>query len=83
MLAAVGSYLLAEPSSPHEGMSPTQLREEALAVERRNRLHPDQPAEVPLITRLLADGEGPVVAVTDFMKSTSLDEPAWSTARLM
>jgi len=45
-----------------------QLREEALAVERRNRLHPDQPAEVPLITRLLADGEGPVVAVTDFMK---------------
>ena len=34
MLAAVGSYLLAEPSSPHEGMSPAQLREEALALAR-------------------------------------------------
>jgi pyruvate dehydrogenase E1 component len=45
-----------------------RLREEALAVERRNRLHPDRPAEVPLVTRLLAGGEGPVVAVTDFMK---------------
>tara|TARA_B100001123_G_scaffold344631_1_gene391693 strand:+ start:1772 stop:4534 length:2763 start_codon:yes stop_codon:yes gene_type:complete len=45
-----------------------RLREEALAVERHNRLHPDQPAEVPLVTRLLAEGEGPVVAVTDFQK---------------
>jgi pyruvate dehydrogenase E1 component len=45
-----------------------RLREEALAVERHNRLHPTAPAEVPLITRLLAEGEGPVVAVTDFQK---------------
>ena len=45
-----------------------RLREEALAVERRNRLHPLEAAEVPLITRLLADGEGPVVAVSDYLK---------------
>jgi pyruvate dehydrogenase E1 component len=45
-----------------------RLREEALGVERRNRLHPTDPAEVPLVTRLLAGGEGPVVAVTDFQK---------------
>ena len=45
-----------------------RLREEASAVERHNRLHPDSPAEIPLVTRLLADGEGPVVAVTDFQK---------------
>ncbi len=45
-----------------------RLREEASAVERHNRLHPDSPAEMPLVTRLLADGEGPVVAVTDFQK---------------
>ncbi|MED6327695.1 MAG: pyruvate dehydrogenase (acetyl-transferring), homodimeric type, partial [Actinomycetota bacterium] len=45
-----------------------RLREEALAVERRNRLHPEAPAEVPLVTRLLADGDGPVVAVTDYQK---------------
>jgi len=45
-----------------------RLREEALATERRNRLRPEAPAEVPLVTRLLADGEGPVVAVTDYQK---------------
>ena len=45
-----------------------RLRKEALAVERRNRLHPDREAEVPMVTRLLADGEGPVVAVSDYMK---------------
>jgi pyruvate dehydrogenase E1 component len=45
-----------------------RLREEALAVERRNRLHPLDAAEVPLVTRLLADGEGPVVAVSDYQK---------------
>jgi pyruvate dehydrogenase E1 component len=45
-----------------------RLREEALAVERRNRLHPDMPPEVPLVTRLLAGGQGPVVAVSDFVK---------------
>ena len=44
------------------------LRDEALAVERWNRLHPGQSARTPLVTRLLADTPGPVVAVTDFMK---------------
>ena len=45
-----------------------RLREEALGVERQNRLHPTDPAEIPLVTRLLAEGEGPIVAVTDFQK---------------
>jgi pyruvate dehydrogenase E1 component len=44
------------------------LREEALEVERWNRLHPSQAARTPLVTRLLADAPAPVVAVTDFMK---------------
>jgi pyruvate dehydrogenase E1 component len=44
------------------------LREEALLVERWNRLHPDQSARTPLVTRLLDDAPGPIVAVTDFMK---------------
>jgi pyruvate dehydrogenase E1 component len=43
------------------------LREEALSVERHNRLHPSQPAQTPLVTRLLAESSGPIVAVTDFM----------------
>jgi len=44
------------------------LREEALSTERWNRLHPSQPARTPLVTQLLADAPGPIVAVTDFMK---------------
>ncbi len=44
------------------------LREEALATERWNRLHPTEAPRVPLVSELLGDAEGPVVAVTDYMK---------------
>jgi pyruvate dehydrogenase E1 component len=44
-----------------------RLREDALAVARWNRLHPDQPARTPRVTELLADAQGPIIAVTDFM----------------
>jgi len=45
-----------------------QLRNEALAVERWNRLHPGEPARTPYLTRTLEDAPGPVVAVTDYLK---------------
>jgi pyruvate dehydrogenase E1 component len=45
------------------------LREEALSVERWNRLHPTEPPQVPYVTAQLGDVEGPIVAVTDFMKA--------------
>ena len=44
------------------------LREEALEVERWNRLHPGQPPRTPMVTHLLAEAPGPIVAVTDFMR---------------
>ncbi len=44
------------------------LREEALSTERWNRLHPTDPARVPFVSEALSTSEGPVVAVTDFMK---------------
>lgn len=43
------------------------LREDALASERWNRLHPTRPQRTPVVTQLLANTPGPVVAVTDFM----------------
>jgi pyruvate dehydrogenase E1 component len=46
-----------------------QLRDDALSVERWNRLHPNEAPRTPYVTELLADSEGPVVAVTDFMKA--------------
>ncbi len=45
-----------------------RLREEALSIERRNRLHPDAPPTVAPVTEKLSATRGPIVAVTDFMK---------------
>jgi pyruvate dehydrogenase E1 component len=44
-----------------------RLREDALAVARWNRLHPEEPTRSPRVAELLGDGPGPVVAVSDFM----------------
>jgi len=53
-----------------------RLREEALTTERWNRLHPKEPARTPRVTEILA-GEGPVVAVTDFMKAVPDQIARW------
>jgi pyruvate dehydrogenase E1 component len=45
------------------------LRDEALEVERSNRLHPGQEPRTPLVARLLAEAAGPIIAVSDFMKA--------------
>ncbi len=45
------------------------LREDALEVERWNRLHPGTTPREPYISRALGEAAGPIVAVTDFMKA--------------
>jgi pyruvate dehydrogenase E1 component len=45
-----------------------RLREEALAVTRWNLLHPTEERRIPMVTRLLSDVDGPVIAVTDYMR---------------
>jgi pyruvate dehydrogenase E1 component len=45
------------------------LREDALSVERWNRMHPTEAPRMAYVTRCLADADGPVIAVTDFMKA--------------
>jgi pyruvate dehydrogenase E1 component len=44
------------------------LRDDAMSVERWNRLHPGAQPRVPYVQRVLDRGEGPVVAVTDHVK---------------
>ena len=44
------------------------LRDEAIATERWNRLHPHDGARTPLVSQVLGEAQGPIVAVTDFMK---------------
>jgi len=45
------------------------LRDDALSTERWNRLHPTDAPRVAYVTECLADAEGPIVAVTDFVKA--------------
>jgi pyruvate dehydrogenase E1 component len=53
------------------------LREEALAVERWNVLHPEAEARTPKVTAKLAGSTGPVVAVTDFMRAVPDQVSRW------
>src|SRR5690606_41868101 len=53
------------------------LREEALAVERWNLLHPNEEPKVPLVTRLLSEHQIPTIAVSDFMKMVPDQVARW------
>jgi pyruvate dehydrogenase E1 component len=46
-----------------------QLRNEALDVERWNRLHPDAEQRVPYVRQCLDPTAGPIVAATDYLKA--------------
>jgi pyruvate dehydrogenase E1 component len=45
-----------------------KLREEALAADRWNRLHPTAEPQVPFVTDVLRTSAGPIIAVTDYMR---------------
>ena len=47
----------------------TRLRNDALEVERWNRLHPDAEPRRARISAALGSGPDPVVAITDYMRS--------------
>src|SRR5262249_26253576 len=62
--------------------SATLLRNDALAIERWNRLHPTATQRVPFVAQALKGAEGPVVVTSDWMKSVN-DSPArWVNNRL-
>ncbi|MGE5828310.1 MAG: transketolase-like TK C-terminal-containing protein, partial [Micromonosporaceae bacterium] len=47
----------------------TELRRDAIQTEEWNLTHPEAEPRVPYVTQALADAEGPVVAVSDFMRA--------------
>jgi pyruvate dehydrogenase E1 component len=55
----------------------TELRAEALSAERWNRLHPSEPPRVPLVQQLLGEGDGPVIATTDYVRSVPDQVARW------
>jgi pyruvate dehydrogenase E1 component len=60
-----------------------QLRRDALSVERWNRLHPASPVKTPYIVQALKQAAGPIVAVTDYMKSVPDQLSPWLGSRLV
>jgi len=59
-----------------------ELRRDALAAERWNRLHPDQALRVPYIVEALQGAEGPIVAATDYMKVVADQVAPWLPGRM-
>jgi pyruvate dehydrogenase E1 component len=56
------------------------LREDALSVERWNRLHPSLQPRTPYVSEVLSGASGPIVAVTDFMKAVPDQVGRWVPA---
>ncbi|CAB4530207.1 unannotated protein [freshwater metagenome] len=55
-----------------------QLRVEALEVDHWNSLHPNEQPRVPWVTSQLGRSQGPIVAVTDFMRMVPDQISRWS-----
>ena len=61
----------------------TEVRRDALAVERWNRLHPAEAPRKSYLDTMLEGAEGPVVAASDYMKSVPDGLAPWLGARLV
>ncbi|MBM3739276.1 MAG: pyruvate dehydrogenase (acetyl-transferring), homodimeric type [Acidobacteria bacterium] len=60
-----------------------QLRRDALAAERWNRLHPTEPARHAYIQQVLEGTSGPVVASSDYIKLVPDQLSPWIGSRLV
>jgi pyruvate dehydrogenase E1 component len=61
----------------------TELRRDALAVERWNRLHPAEKERQPYVLSVLGDAKGPIIAASDYMKSVPDLLSPWLPSRLV
>lgn len=61
----------------------TELRRDALAVERWNRLHPAEKERVPYLVTALGTAKGPIIATSDYMKSVPDVLSPWLPSRLI
>jgi pyruvate dehydrogenase E1 component len=61
----------------------SELRREALDVERRNVLNPDKPMQQPYVRQCLGDRAGPFIAATDYMKIVPDQIRQWVPGRFI
>ena len=69
------------PADVYSVTSFSELRRNALAVERGNLLHPNEPRRQTYIQQALADREGPFIAATDYMKTVADQIRQWVPGR--
>ena len=69
------------PADVYSVTSFSELRRNALAVERRNLLHPNEPPQQTYIQQALADRVGPFVAATDYVKTVADQIRQWMPGR--
>lgn len=60
-----------------------RLREEALEVERWNRLHPAEEPRTAFVTSQLASATGPIIAVSDFVRAVPEQVARFVSGRFM
>ncbi|MGB7190320.1 MAG: pyruvate dehydrogenase (acetyl-transferring), homodimeric type [Acidobacteriaceae bacterium] len=60
-----------------------ELRRDALAIERWNRLHPAEVEKTPYIVKALNGAKGPIIAASDYMKSLPDQLAPWLLNRLV
>ncbi len=61
----------------------SELRREALAIERENMLHTDEPPKVPYVRECIGDRAGPFIAATDYMKIVPDQIREWIPGRFV
>ena len=59
-----------------------ELARDAVAAEEWNLLHPGESPRTPYVTDKLRDVDGPVIAVSDYMRAVPLQIARWVPARL-
>jgi pyruvate dehydrogenase E1 component len=69
------------PADVYSVTSFSELRKNALAIERRNLLHPNEAPQQNYIQQALADREGPFIAATDYMKIVADQIRQWVPGR--
>ncbi len=85
--AVKAQTMLAEKYGVHADVwsvtSYVEVRREALAIERWNRLHPAEPVKKSYVEILLEGTAGPIIAASDYMKSVPDGLSPWLGKRLV
>jgi len=69
------------PADVYSVTSFSELRRNALSVERRNLLHPGEPRQENHIQRALGERRGPFIAASDYLKTVADQIRQWMPGR--